>query len=51
MKKNNYKGQPNKEGRFDLYGGTYVSETLIFPLKQLLKAYKTIAKSTNFKKK
>ncbi|MEC9206186.1 MAG: tryptophan synthase subunit beta [Pseudomonadota bacterium] len=51
MKKNNYKGQPDKDGHFDLYGGTYVSETLIHPLKQLLDSYKKIGKSTNFQKK
>ncbi len=30
MKKNNYKGQPNKNGHFDLYGGTYRIFTQIF---------------------
>ena len=38
VKKNNYRNQPNKDGHFDLYGGTYVSETLIFPLTELLKS-------------
>ena len=51
IKKNNYKNQPNQEGHFDLYGGAYVSETLMFPLKELLKSYKKIAKSISFKKK
>ena len=45
MSKKNYQSQPDKDGHFDLYGGTYVSETLIYPLKELLKAYKKIAKS------
>ena len=51
VKKNNYRDQPNKDGHFDLYGGTYVSETLIFPLTELLKSYKKIAKSLPFKKR
>ena len=51
MSKKNYQSQPDKDGHFDLYGGTYVSETLIYPLKELLKAYKKIAKSANFQKK
>ncbi len=51
VKKNNYRDQPNKDGHFDLYGGTYVSETLIFPLTELLKSYKKIAKSLSFKKR
>lgn len=51
MSKKNYQSQPDKDGHFDLYGGTYVSETLIYPLKELLKAYKKIAKSVNFQKK
>ena len=51
MSKKNYQSQPDKDGHFDLYGGTYVSETLIYPLKELLKAYKRIAKSANFQKK
>ena len=50
-KKTNYRNKPNKDGHFDIYGGTYVSETLIYPLKELFSAYNKIAKSPDFKKK
>ena len=50
MKKNNYKKYPDKDGHFDEFGGKFVSETLIYPLEQLEKAYKKIAKSSKFKK-
>ncbi len=48
MKKINYTNQPDKNGHFSEFGGTYVSETLMHPLKELLKAYKTIVKSKSF---
>ena len=46
----NLKNYPNKTGHFDEYGGVYVSETLIHPLKELFQAYKKIATSLSFKK-
>ena len=46
----NLKDYPNKEGHFENFGGVYVSETLIHPLKELFKAYKTIATSASFRK-
>ena len=39
----NLKNYPNKSGHFDSFGGVYVSETLIHPLKELFAAYKKIA--------
>lgn len=50
MKKINYKILPDKNGHFAEFGGRYVSETLIFPLTELLKAYNKIAKSSKFQK-
>ena len=50
MKKVNYKIFPDKNGHFAEFGGRYVSETLIFPLTELLKAYNKIAKSSKFQK-
>jgi len=50
MKKTNYKILPDKNGHFAKFGGRYVSETLIFPLTELLKAYNKIAKSLEFQK-
>ena len=50
MKKTNYKVLPDKNGHFAEFGGRYVSETLIFPLTELLKAYNKIAKSSKFQK-
>jgi len=50
VKKINYNKFPDKQGRFDKYGGMYVSETLIHPLKELEQAYFKTAKSSNFKK-
>ena len=50
MKKVNYKLFPDKEGHFARYGGKYVSETLMYPLDELYKAYIKIAKSSSFKK-
>ena len=46
----NLKNYPNKTGHFDEFGGVYVSETLIHPLKELFQAYKKIATSLSFKK-
>ena len=46
----NLKNYPNKSGHFDSFGGVYVSETLIHPLKELFAAYKKIATSASFKK-
>jgi len=50
MKKINYKLFPDKNGRFEEFGGKYVSETLMYPLSELEKAYNKIAKSVSFKK-
>ena len=47
--KKKFNNFPDINGHFDQYGGMFVSETLIYPLKELLKAYKKIAKSSNFK--
>jgi len=49
MKKINYKNFPDKNGHFAEFGGKFVSETLMHPLNELLKAYNKIAKSVNFK--
>ena len=46
----NLKDYPDREGHFENFGGVYVSETLIHQLKELLKAYKTIATSASFRK-
>ena len=50
MKKINFKSFPDKNGHFKDYGGKYVSETLMYPLEELEKAYNKIAKSPAFKK-
>ena len=50
MKKINYKLFPDKAGHFAKYGGQYVSETLMYPLSELHKAYIKIAKSASFQK-
>tara|TARA_B100000965_G_C19599270_1_gene761710 strand:- start:3579 stop:4805 length:1227 start_codon:yes stop_codon:yes gene_type:complete len=50
MKKINFKSYPDKNGHFKDYGGKYVSETLMYPLEELEKAYNKIAKSPAFKK-
>ena len=50
MKKINYNLYPDKNGRFAEFGGKYVSETLMYPLSELEKAYKKIGKSASFKK-
>ena len=46
----NLKDYPDREGHFENFGGVYVSETLIHPLKELFMAYKTIATSASFRK-
>ena len=48
MKKKIQNNLPDKYGHFDDYGGMFVSETLIYPLKELLKAYTRLAKSVKF---
>ena len=50
MKKINYKLFPDKDGHFAKHGGQYVSETLMYPLSELHKAYIKIAKSVSFQK-
>ncbi len=40
--------QPNEKGRFGIYGGRYVPETLIPALDELAKAYSEIALSDDF---
>ena len=49
-RKINLKNYPSKSGHFDSFGGVYVSETLIHPLRELFSAYKKYATSTSFKK-
>ena len=46
----NLKDYPDRSGHFDSFGGVYVSETLIHPLKELFSAYKSIATSASFRK-
>jgi tryptophan synthase beta chain len=46
----NLKDYPDRSGHFDIFGGVYVSETLIHPLKELFSAYKSIATSASFRK-
>ena len=46
----NLKDDPDRSGHFDIFGGVYVSETLIHPLKELFSAYKSIATSAGFRK-
>ncbi|MCA9835465.1 MAG: tryptophan synthase subunit beta [Trueperaceae bacterium] len=40
--------QPNAKGRFGIYGGRYVPETLIPALDELSEAYQTIGRSPDF---
>ena len=49
-RKINLKNYPSKSGHFDSFGGVYVSETLIHPLRELFSAYKKHATSASFKK-
>ena len=49
-RKINLKNYPSKSGHFDAFGGVYVSETLIHPLRELFSAYKKYATSASFKK-
>ena len=49
-RKINLKNYPSKSGHFDSFGGVYVSETLIHPLRELFSAYKKYATSASFKK-
>lgn len=42
--------QPNERGRFGIYGGRYVPETLIPALDELNEAYLTIGRSAEFQK-
>ena len=49
-RKINLKNYPSKSGHFDTFGGVYVSETLIHPLRELFSAYKKYATSASFKK-
>ena len=44
------KHNPDKSGHFGIFGGKYVSETLMPALDELEKAYKLIAKTPAFKK-
>ena len=41
---------PDKNGKFGEFGGKFVPETLIQPLKELEEGYKSIAKSREFQK-
>ena len=42
--------QPDKRGHFGIFGGKYVPETLMAPLKELEKAYLSAKKDPLFKK-
>jgi len=41
---------PDKRGHFGVFGGMFVSETLMHPLKELRSAYTRLSKSSAFKK-
>ncbi len=41
---------PDKRGHFGDYGGIFVSETLMQPLKELREAYETLRKDKKFQK-
>ena len=49
-RKINLKNYPNKSGHFDEFGGVYVSETLIHPLKELLMLIKNMQPLHHLKK-
>lgn len=49
-KKVNFANYPDTSGHFNEYGGVYVSETLIHPLKKLYSAYKKYACTPSFRK-
>lgn len=40
---------PDKKGHFGEFGGRYVAETLMYPLEELERAYRTIACSPSFR--
>ncbi|MCM8772016.1 MAG: tryptophan synthase subunit beta [Candidatus Omnitrophica bacterium] len=42
---------PDKKGKFGIFGGRFVPETLIAPLEELEKGYKEIVKTKEFKEK
>ena len=45
-----YKKFPDKEGRFGIYGGRYVAETLIPALEELSREYYSIRDTKRFQK-
>jgi len=47
---NSYKSGPDEEGFFDIYGGRFVSETLMPLILELEKEYKVAKKDTKFAK-
>ena len=42
--------QPDRKGRFGGFGGMYVAETLMHPLNELEEAYRTVAKTREFRR-
>lgn len=43
-----YKSMPDQRGHFGIYGGRFVSETLMGPLEELEKAYNKYSKDSDF---
>ena len=50
LKKFNIKNYPDQNGRFGIYGGRFVAETLMPLIIEVEKQYKTAKKDKNFKK-
>ena len=42
--------QPDKKGHFGIFGGKYVPETLMAPLKELERAYLSERRTLSFKR-
>ncbi len=51
LKKFNFKKGPDKNGRFGIYGGRFVAETLMPLILEVEKQYKLAKKDTKFQKK
>ena len=48
---NSLKNQPNEKGRFGIYGGMFVAETLMPLITNVTSAYNKIKDTNSFKKK
>ena len=48
---NSLKNQPNEKGRFGIYGGMFVAETLMPLITSVTSAYNKIKDSNSFNKK